>query len=242
MLWTVAWQQVPCGSMPSDDALIAARLGMKPAAFKKVKDVLLRGWHLAEDGRLYHETITERVRDMLNRKEGERKRKAEYRARMDAERKAAESPGVPAMSHGTDVGQTWESGGSDDTGTGTGTGTGIKTKNPSVPIGTDAGASPAGLSAKDAIYHVAVPWLVERGVPDKNARSLLGGAIKQLGDDGAWLLAQECIAAAPLEPAAWIAGSINARMKPALGRRQNKQEALEAQNRAVAERLAREAS
>lgn len=129
MLWTVAWQQTPCGSMPSDDDLIAARLGMKAPAFKKAKGILLRGWCLADDGRLYHETITERVVEMLSRKEGERKRKADYRARMDAERRAADSGGVPGMSHGTDSGQMRESGGSDATGTGTGTGL----KEPPIP-------------------------------------------------------------------------------------------------------------
>ncbi|VWB07801.1 hypothetical protein BLA6863_00186 [Burkholderia lata] len=132
MLWTVAWQQVPCGSMPSEEALIAARLGMKEAAFKKAKTVLLRGWKLANDGRLYHETITERVIDMLGRKEGERKRKAEYRARMEAERKLPEAVSVPQMSRGTDMGQTRDSGGSDATGTGTGTGTGLGSSSSTV--------------------------------------------------------------------------------------------------------------
>lgn len=122
MLWITAWQQVPCGSMPSDDLLIAARLGMQPKAFAKVRAVLLRGWWLADDGRLYHDVIAERVREMLERKDSERKRKAEYRARMDAERKAAESRTVPGLSHGTDAGLPGDSGGSDATGTGTGTG------------------------------------------------------------------------------------------------------------------------
>lgn len=239
MLWTVAWQQVPCGSMPSDDALIAARLGMKLTAFKKAKDVLMRGWWLADDARLYHGTIAERVLDMLGRKESDRKRKAEYRARMEAERKAAEVSSVPPMSHGTDAGQTLDSIVRD--GTSTGTGTGIKTKNLSVPDGTDAAASPPGLSAKEAIFHVAVPWLVERGVPDKNARSLMGGAIKQLGDDGAWGLSQQFMREQPIEPAAWVAAAINAQIKPSSGR-PNKQEALEARNRAIAERLAQEES
>jgi hypothetical protein len=214
MLWTVAWQQTPCGSMPSDDALIAARLGMKPVPFKKAKDVLLRGWWLANDRRLYHSTIAERVLDMLGRKEGERKRKADYRARMDAGRKAAESEGVPGLSHGTDAGQTRESTGSDDTGTGTGTGTGLNTKNLSVPKGTDADASQAdGLSAEEAIFKVAVPWLVERGVADKSARSLMGAARKQLKDEGAWELAQQFMQEKPVEPAAWISAAINSRMK-----------------------------
>jgi hypothetical protein len=114
--------------------------------------------------------------------------------------------------------------------------------NTSVPNGTDADASPLsrdGMSAKEAIFHIAVPWLVERGVPDKSARSLMGGADKQLGSDGAWALAQQFMREQPLEPAAWIAGAINAAMKPAKGR-PNKQEALEARNRAIAERLAQE--
>lgn len=218
MLWTVAWQQVPCGSMPSDDALIAARLGMKPAAFKKAKDVLLRGWWRASDGRLYHGTIVERVQDMLGRKEGERKRKAEYRARMEAERKASDSIGVPGLSHGTDAGQTRESGGGDATGTGTGTGTGfIKNQNLSVPDGTDAGASP-GMDSQESIFRVGIPWLVDRGANERNVRSMLGGAVKQLGSDGAWGLMQDCMREKPVEPVAWIAAALNARLPAAKGK------------------------
>lgn len=85
----------------------------------------------------------------------------------------------------------------------------------SVPDGTDAGASPPippGLDAKDAIFQIAVPWMVERGVPDKSARSLMGGAMKQLGDDGAWDLAQRLMQERPVEPAAWLAGAINKSM------------------------------
>lgn len=82
MLWTVAWQQVPCGSMPSDDALIAARLGMKLTAFKKAKDVLMRGWWLADDARLYHGTIAERVLEKLQRQKFFQ-RQREYQAFFD---------------------------------------------------------------------------------------------------------------------------------------------------------------
>jgi len=155
MLWTVAWQQTPCGSMPSDDELIIARLNIDPDLFSECKKTLLRGWWLADDGRLYHPTITQRVIDMLGRKDGERQRKAEYRARMDAERKLADANARAQSSHGTDMemsrgtdaGQTWESGGSDDTGTGTGTGTGLDSSNPppreggvgKMSHGTDAG-------------------------------------------------------------------------------------------------------
>jgi hypothetical protein len=126
MLWTTAWQQTPCGSMPGDDALICARLGMQPKTFAKAKAVLMRGWWAADDGRLYHPTITARVLAMLSAKDKERTRKAEWRAKMEAERKAKESGDRPDMSHGTGAGQTEDSYGTDDTGTGTGTGTGFK--------------------------------------------------------------------------------------------------------------------
>jgi hypothetical protein len=129
MLWATAWQQTPCGSMPSDPKLICARLGMSAKQFDKCKEVLLRGWWLADDGRLYHDTIATRVQDMLGRKNGERNRKAEWRAKKEAEERlrdinaeTRDRQDVPPMSHGTDMGQTWDSHGTDDTGTGTGTG------------------------------------------------------------------------------------------------------------------------
>lgn len=129
MLWATAWQQTPCGSMPSDPKLICARLGMPPKMFAKFSDTLLRGWWRADDGRMYHDTIVNRVEEMLARKNGERQRKADWRAKKEAEEKLAtanlqqkNTEFVPPLSHGTDVGQTWDSHGTDDTGTGTGTG------------------------------------------------------------------------------------------------------------------------
>ena len=122
MLWVVAWKQNPCGSLPNNDALIVARLGIAPKVFGKVKPVLMRGWWLADDGRLYHNTIASCVLDMLGKKTAETQRKQAYRERKQAEAKLAEvgkggldGGFVPPMSHGTDAGQTWYSGGIDDT-------------------------------------------------------------------------------------------------------------------------------
>lgn len=74
------------------------------------------------------------------------------------------------------------------------------------------GADAPQLIPADALFQVAVPWLVARDVPDKTARSLLGGARKQLGDDAAWAVASECIRIAPLDPVPWLAAAINARL------------------------------
>lgn len=143
MIWTVAWQQVPCGSLPSDDELIVARLGIEPEFFAAHRKVLLRGWWLAEDGRLYHDTIVDCVMAMLAARDKERARKAEYRARQEALRAAAsvppapaastppgggeppDDPGNPWASQACPTGQLRDSDGSDDTRTRTRTRTSI---------------------------------------------------------------------------------------------------------------------
>lgn len=120
MLWLSAWRQEPCGSLPNEDELIAVRIGMPMKTFAKVRSKLMRGWWEAEDGRLYHDTVTKRVLEMLAAREAERRRKAEYRQRKEAER--------TGLSHGTTGGHqqddTRSDIGRDDTGTGTGTSTG----------------------------------------------------------------------------------------------------------------------
>lgn len=61
MVWATAWVQIPAGSFPDDDAMIAARIGMPTNAFQINRAVLMRGWWKANDGRLYHPVITEQV-------------------------------------------------------------------------------------------------------------------------------------------------------------------------------------
>jgi hypothetical protein len=114
MLWAVAWEQKPCGSLPDDDELIAARIGMDLDTFAGMKRVLLRGWWLADDGRLYHDTIVERVQAMLAKKEKDRQRKAGWRARQASPSHAEDEPVTPE-SRGTDTSVTPESERSDDT-------------------------------------------------------------------------------------------------------------------------------
>jgi len=66
----------------------------------------MRGWWQGDDGRLYHDTLTERVLDMLAKKEKDRLRQAEYR-----NRKRAVSKGVAPSSHVTNEGHTRDSDG-----------------------------------------------------------------------------------------------------------------------------------
>jgi hypothetical protein len=140
MLWASAWRQTPCGSLPDDDALISVRMGMKTSVFTKHRAVLLRGWWKAADGRLYHETISIRVAEMLAARDKERNRKAEYRKRKDAEEGRSPSD-VPELSRGTNKGQLTDSTGKDDTRTSTSTGL----KEPPIP---PVGGLPEPVQAK----------------------------------------------------------------------------------------------
>jgi hypothetical protein len=75
MMWLVAWRQVPCGSLPADEDLIRAHCRIPPAMWPKMKAVLLRGWWPADDGRLYHDTLTKRALEMIQKRGGDASRK-----------------------------------------------------------------------------------------------------------------------------------------------------------------------
>ncbi len=93
--WSGFGHEVPAGSLPSDDRLLAkaAGYGMAVAAWKAVKAEALRGWVLCSDGRLYHPVVAklalqawETRRADIAKKEAERARK---KARRDAEKEPA---------------------------------------------------------------------------------------------------------------------------------------------------------
>lgn len=129
MLWMTAWEQSPCATLPDDDRLIAARIGMPLERWMQDRHILLRGWTKASDGRLYHETLTQFVLAMLRKKTAERDRKADYRARQSAT--------VPRDKTGTNADNPGNPPSRDDTRTSTST--------------KETGAHPtsAGLSAGD---------------------------------------------------------------------------------------------
>ena len=70
MVWMVAWDQIPAGSLPADKAAIAAHLGMDARLFQANADILLRGFKPHSDGRLYHPFVASRVLEMISRRKG----------------------------------------------------------------------------------------------------------------------------------------------------------------------------
>lgn len=78
-IWAVAFEQHPAGSLPNNRDLIAAHIGIDRRTLEGHADVLLRGFTLHSDGRLYHSVVVERVLNLLGYRDSERERKAKYR-------------------------------------------------------------------------------------------------------------------------------------------------------------------
>jgi hypothetical protein len=97
-----------------------------------------------------------------------------------------------------------------------------------------AGGKPP-MTPEEIIFTYGVPLLVNAGSTEKHARSFLGGLRKGRDDSEVVDVLRDCLRAKPLQPLEWIAAAL-----PPVGKGKasvNKQEALEAQNRAVAERF-----
>lgn len=220
MLWMVAWEQTPCGSMPDDDALIRARIGMTPKAFGKARASLMRGWWRADDGRLYHKVITERVLEMMEWRRKEAERKKGHRGKSAA---GQESPApVPRDIHWTD-----------DTGT-------ITITSNSVPNGTGGDAAVKRQKTpeqrrKSELWAAIKTLLVEQDEAKdlKAAGAIVTAAINRYDEPTALAAIEATLHKRPAGVIAYLEGAC----QQALGLRQNKQEALEASNDAVVQRL-----
>lgn len=74
-LWCEAWQQVPAGSLPDDDRVLAGLAGCGRGAaaiaeWQTLRAGALRGFVKATDGRLYHLVLVEKAVDAWQRKQG----------------------------------------------------------------------------------------------------------------------------------------------------------------------------
>lgn len=164
MLWCRAWKQVPAGSLPNDERILASFSGTGKR-WAKVREVALHGFVLCSDGRLYHRFLcTEVVRASARqaayreRREADRKRLTEWRE----QRRRTQSE-TPSETHGETC----------FVAEGTGTGREERKK--------DSDASASGAGAPAAGDPVKQMW--DRGLAilgDKN-RSLLGKYAKQYG-------------------------------------------------------------
>jgi hypothetical protein len=90
MLWCRAWKQVPAGSLPNDDRVLASFSGAG-RRWAKIRQVALHGFELCSDGRLYHRFLCAEVlrakkmrQNYEERRDADRARLARWRGKMGA--------------------------------------------------------------------------------------------------------------------------------------------------------------
>lgn len=59
-LWCKSWNQVPAGSLPDNDRVLA-HLSNSGKDWPNVKEMAMRGWVLCSDGRWYHPVVSEKA-------------------------------------------------------------------------------------------------------------------------------------------------------------------------------------
>lgn len=91
-LWMKSWHQVPSGSLPNNDRMLAS-LSEAGGRWAKVKKHALRGWVLCTDGRLYHPVVSEKAKESWQHKLAQKARTEAARA-AKAARKSALSGGA----------------------------------------------------------------------------------------------------------------------------------------------------
>ena len=194
LLWA-AWQQVPAGSLPNNDAALCllADLGRDVDAWLKLRERALHGWVLCGDGRLYNEFLSRQVVLAWEKRGKARQRKAAWRE--GAKKKAGAD--VLRDKTGTSPGQ-----GADVPADGT-VRNGIGLKTNTVPYRTDTrepNRKTEQSRAPKAPRPIPFP-LAPAQTKDRNSQQPLskGSVPKAVALDGRWRNSQEGVQAMAAE-------------------------------------------
>ena len=74
-LWCKAWQQVPAGSLPHNDRVLA-HLSGAGGRWPTLRATALHGWVVCSDGRLYHPVIAQKANQAWKARQAQRTRAA----------------------------------------------------------------------------------------------------------------------------------------------------------------------
>lgn len=96
--WHAFAKEVPAGSLPDDDLLLAryAGYGVAVKSWLKVKAQAMRGWFKCSDGRLYHNVVAEVVNEAWDKRVKHEGKVAKWR-----EKKRGQRTMSPGTSEGT---------------------------------------------------------------------------------------------------------------------------------------------
>jgi len=258
-LWLKSFHQVPAASLPDDDVALArlAELGRDIKTWKRLRDRALHGWMKCSDGRLYHPVVAEKVQEAWKGKQGQRARtcKARINAFLTRLSKAADAvdfahietlitSALQELSQHLPQAE-FQSVTKSVTDSVTETkrkreGKGEGKESISVPDGT--GGQPPAMTAEERtkreLWRAGKSLLRDAGLPEAQCGSFVGKLVQDYGDAIVIDAVRAAVVAHPADPSEYLKATCQ-RMR---GERKspNRQEALEANNRAVAEQVAAE--
>lgn len=106
-LWAKAFLQVPAGSLPNNEKLLA-HLSGSGKDWPKVRTMALHGWFECSDGRLYHKVVAEKAKETWDRRQAHRESLAAAREALAEKRAAKKLSGSgnssPPNGHDADTG------------------------------------------------------------------------------------------------------------------------------------------
>lgn len=100
-LWMESWHQVPAGSLPNNEKMLAV-LSQAGENWPSVREHALHGWMLCSDGLLYHPVVAEKAIEVWRCKSSSKIRTEKARLALQKRREAVkglpmdEFPGMPA--------------------------------------------------------------------------------------------------------------------------------------------------
>lgn len=195
MLMT-AWKRG--GSLPKDDAQLCEITKMTPAKWRASRAVLLEFFQ--DDGTSYvHKRVTsERIKaQAISDKKAEAGSKGGKAKQLNAS-KSGSTDLADATANAKQSGQQ------------TGTPSPSPSHSPSGNSEANAsgGKPPKLTDPKEIIFGYGLALLVSAGVPEKQARSFLGGRVKEYDEAPVIDALRSCAQAKPLQPLEWLAAAL----------------------------------
>ena len=219
-LWAKSWHQVPAGSIPDHDAMLA-HLSEAGAAWKRVRDHALRGWIKCSDGRLYHPIVCEKANEahasMLQQHARTEAARAAKAAKKASSLVSDTPPQPPVTEQVTRPVARLVTASVTDIATDVVTGSRgdkrrIEEEEERASLRDGAAAPP--IDARAQLWSEGLA-LVGRltGKPANPSRALLGRLLKPMADDCAGLLAilHDASEARPIDPVPWLVAAVQTR-------------------------------